>query len=188
MNFLGHFYLSQGDPNLIVGNFIADFVKGNKFTDYPSAISQGIMMHREIDYYTDRHRMVRKGRRRLFADYRHYSGVIIDMFYDHYLANLWADYSMDPLNKFANYIYGVIEENWEYLPPGSQYMFPYMKSGNWLMRYATIEGIGKSLNGMAHRLNNNSGLDNSIHQLHEFYDEFLFEFQEFIIDVKKQFS
>lgn len=188
MNFLGHFYLSQDDPSLVVGNFIADFVKGKQYQDYPAVISEGIMMHREIDYYTDRHSMVRKGRKRLFNEYRHYSGVIIDMYYDHYLASLWEDYSDDSLRTFASQIYKTIEKNWDYLPPGSQYMFPYMKSGNWLLRYATTDGIGKSLNGMAQRLNNNSKLDRAVHQLHEFYDEFLAEFREFILDIKNHFN
>lgn len=188
MNFLGHFYLSNDDPNLIVGNFIADFVKGKKYLDYPSKISEGIMMHREIDYYTDRHSMVRKGRKRLFEKYRHYSGVIIDMYYDHYLASLWSEYSMISLSTFAEHIYNTIEEYWEYLPAKSQFLFPYMKSGNWLVRYATTDGIGQSLTGMSRRLNNNSQLDQSIHQLHEFYDDFEEEFKEFIVEIKQHFN
>ena len=188
MNFLGHFYLAQNDSGLIVGNFIADFVKGKRYLEYPSEISRGIMMHREIDHYTDRHEMVRKGRKRLFQKYRHYSGVIIDMYYDHYLASLWADYSQDPLDSFANKVYKIIEENWQHLPSQSQYMFPYMKSGNWLVRYASTEGIDQSLNGMSRRLNNNSKLDQAVHQLHEFYEDFGDEFKVFIHDIRKQFE
>ena len=188
MNFLGHFYLSKNDPDLIVGNYIADFVKGKKYLEYPVKISEGIMMHREIDHYTDRHAMVRKGRKRLFPKYRHYSGVIIDMYYDHYLASLWPDYSSIPLDKFAAEIYATIDEHWQYLPEQSQYMFPYMKNGNWLLRYASTEGIGQSLDGMSRRLNNNSKLDQAVHQLHEFYDDFEEEFKEFIVELKQRFS
>ena len=188
MNFLGHFYLSKNDPDLIVGNYIADFVKGKKFQDYPSKIAEGIMMHREIDHYTDRHAMVRKGRKRLFGKYRHYSGVIIDMYYDHYLARLWSDYSSVPLGTFADEIYDTLDQNWKYLPEQSQYMFPYMRNGNWLLRYASTHGIDQSLTGMSRRLNNNSKLDQAIHQLHEFYELFEEEFQEFIIEIKNQFS
>ena len=65
MNFLGHFYLSQHDPELLVGNFIADYVKGKRYLDYPPKISEGIMMHRQIDHFTDTHEMVKKGRKRL---------------------------------------------------------------------------------------------------------------------------
>lgn len=188
MNFLGHFYLSQNDPDLIVGNYVADFVKGKKYMDYPPRISEGIMMHREIDQFTDSHQMVRNGRKRLFGKYRHYSGVIIDMYYDHYLASLWENYSNDSLSVFSNRIYHTIEENWQHLPSQSQYMFPYMKSGNWLLRYQTIEGIGQSLTGMSKRLNNNSMLDQAVDELHEFYKEFEVEFKEFIIEIEKRFS
>ena len=187
MNFLGHFYLSQSDPDLIVGNFIADFVKGKKYEDYPAAIAKGIMMHREIDYYTDRHKMVRKGRKRLFNTYRHYSGVIIDMYYDHYLASLWGDYSNESLHDFSGHIYRTIEQSWDVLPPDCQYFFPYMKSGNWLLRYATTDGIGKSLNGMSKRLSHASKLNQAIFQLHEYYDEFRDEFREFIVDIASCF-
>ena len=188
MNFLGHFYLSQDDPDLLIGNYIADFVKGKKYMEYPDKISTGIMMHRHIDYFTDQHRLVKHGRKRLFGKYRHYSGVIIDMYYDHYLASLWQDYSSDSLNAFSTKIYEIIEDNWDHLPERSQFMFPYMKSGNWLLRYASTEGIGQSLNGMSRRLNNNSKLDQAVHQLHEYYDDFREEFQEFIVDIKNQFS
>ena len=188
MNFLGHFYLSQDDSELIIGNFIADHVKGNKYLNYPAGISKGIMMHRNIDHFTDSHQMVRNGRKRLFNKYRHYSGVIIDMYYDHYLANLWSDYSQDSLSAFSNQIYDTIEEYWNHLPPQAQYMFPYMKSGNWLLRYATTEGIGQSLNGMSRRLNNDSKLDQAVSQLHEFYGEFEAEFREFIVEIKNHFG
>jgi len=188
MNFLGHFYLSQKDPELIVGNYIADFVKGKKYNEYPSRISEGIMMHRHIDYYTDRHPLVRNGRKRLFGKYRHYSGVIIDMYYDHYLARLWENYSREPLSVFAQQIYSTLEANWQHLPAQSQYMFPYLKSGNWLLRYASIEGLGKSLTGMSRRLNNNSKLDQAVHELHEFYGDFEEEFKEFIDEIKKYFN
>jgi len=188
VNFLGHFYLSQGDPDLIIGNFIADFVKGKKYLDYPDKISQGIMMHRHIDHFTDSHPLVREGRKRLFDTYRHYSGVIIDMYYDHFLASLWDDYSEDPLNVFAAQIYQTIDAYWDQLPSKSQFLFPYMKSGNWLVRYASTEGIGQSLTGMSRRLNNNSKLDKSVVHLHRYYDEFKEEFREFIVDIKENFE
>lgn len=188
MNFLGHFYLSKNIEELIVGNYIADFVKGKKYLDYPSKISEGIMMHREIDHFTDRHPMVRQGRKRLFDTYRHYSGVIIDMYYDHYLASLWSAYSPDSLTAFSEGIYDTIEKHWDILPSKSQYMFPYMKSGNWLVRYQTVDGIDQSLNGMSRRLNNNSKLDMAATHLKEYYNDFALEFKEFIDEVKMHFD
>ena len=187
MNFLGHFYLSNHDQDLIVGNYIADFVKGKKFNKYPEGIANGIMLHRRIDHYTDRHQMVRNGRKRLFQEFRHYSGVIIDMFYDHYLARFWRNYSSESLESFAIGIYKIIEANWDLLPSQAKYMFPYMKNGNWLVRYASPEGIGQSLTGMSRRLNNNSKLEFAEKSLHEHYDEFKLEFETFIGDVKDNF-
>jgi acyl carrier protein phosphodiesterase len=188
MNFLGHFYLSQHDPALLVGNYIADFVKGKKYLDYPEEISRGIVMHRNIDHFTDQHPMIRKGKKRLFPIYRHYSGVIMDMYYDHFLARNWSAYSSATLVSFSKSVYDTIEEHWEFLPQKSQFMFPYMKSGDWLIRYATIEGLGKSLTGMSRRLNNNSKLELAVDQLSEFYALFQTEFSIFMPELNRQFE
>ncbi|MCK5467827.1 MAG: acyl carrier protein phosphodiesterase, partial [Cyclobacteriaceae bacterium] len=91
-------------------------------------------------------------------------------------------------NTFADRIYKTIEENWKYLPVKSQYLFPYMKNGNWLLRYASTEGIGQSLTGMSKRINHDSKLDEAIHELHQFYDTFKLEFQQFIIEIKSHFD
>lgn len=187
MNFLGHFYLSKGDPELVVGNFIADFVKGKKYQNYQENIARGIIMHRNIDFFTDGHDMVRLGKKRLFPIYRHYSGVIMDMFYDHFLANLWHQFADESLEEFADDIYKIIESYWDVLPERSQFLFPYMKSGNWIVRYQTIEGVGKSLAGMAHRLNNGSKLEHAVDQLNEYYEDIKPEFEIFMNDIEKHF-
>jgi len=187
MNFLGHFYLSKHEPGLLVGNYIADFVKGKKYLDYPESISEGIIMHRNIDHFTDQHPMIRKGRKRLFPIYRHYASVIMDMYYDHYLARYWSNYSSEDLEAFSDSVYNTIEEHWQFLPEKSQFMFPYMKSGNWLLRYTTTEGIGKSLTGMSIRLNNNSKLELAENQLLEYYEDFKSEFEIFMPELKEKF-
>ncbi|NJN27309.1 MAG: DUF479 domain-containing protein [Cyclobacteriaceae bacterium] len=188
MNFLGHFYLSQHEPELIVGNFVADHVKGKKYLDYPAKISEGIMMHRYIDHYTDGHPLVRQGRQRLFDKYRHFSGVIIDMYYDHFLASLWEQYSQYSLATFANTIYNTIEAHLHILPERSKFLFPHMKSGNWLLRYATTEGLGQSLTGMSKRLHHHSKLELATEDLLEYYQEFKEEFEQFIVDIREQFD
>ena len=84
MNFLAHLYLSQNNSNILIGNFIADHIRGNNFSHLSKEIQQGIILHREIDTFTDAHKVVRKSKRRLHERYRHYDGVIIDIFFDHY--------------------------------------------------------------------------------------------------------
>src|SRR5690606_39712177 len=85
MNFLAHIYLSFEDDGITIGNFIADSIRGNRYKHLPERIQQGIMLHRAIDTYTDKHPTVRQSTKRLHQNYSHYSGVIVDIFYDHFL-------------------------------------------------------------------------------------------------------
>lgn len=188
MNFLGHFYLSQNDTGLILGNYIADFVKGKSYRLYPEEVARGILLHRRIDEFTDTHAMVRQGRRRLFEKYRHFGGIIIDMYYDHYLASRWHEYSGSSLTDFADFIYQTIEKNLASLPSQSQYMFTYMKNGNWLMRYRTMEGLDKSLRGMAGRINHPSKLEQANEELQRYYTEYNDEFSLFMTDLVREFG
>ncbi len=187
MNFLGHFYLSKNDTGLILGNYIADFVKGKNYNNYPEHISRGILMHRRIDTFTDSHAMVRQGRKRIFDKYRHFAGIIIDMYYDHFLANRWQEYSNTSLMEYSAFIYSIIEENLHLLPSQSQYMFTYMKNGNWLMRYSTTEGLEKSLRGMAGRISHPSRLEEAREELIAFYPAWETEFLSFMSDLRAEF-
>src|SRR6185312_17177742 len=97
MNFLAHLYLAGEDNELILGNFIADAVKGHAFDKYPAQVAKGILMHRSIDYFSDTHPVYLQTVHRLAPTYHKFSGVITDMFYDHFLASSWSDYSDIPL-------------------------------------------------------------------------------------------
>ena len=88
MNFLAHIYLSGDDDELKIGNFIADSVKGKKFSQFPDQVQKGITLHRKIDSYTDSHPIVRESVLRLFPKYGHYSSVIVDILYDHFFSSL----------------------------------------------------------------------------------------------------
>ena len=102
MNFLAHLYLSGDNPKVKVGNFIGDFVKGKNLKDrFEADIARGIGLHREIDWFTDTHSIVKQSKDRLRPKYRHYSGVIVDIFYDHFLAKNWDRYSKQLLPDFA---------------------------------------------------------------------------------------
>jgi acyl carrier protein phosphodiesterase len=188
MNFLGHFYLSDHEAGLVVGNFIADFVKGSRYKEYPADIARGIVMHREIDTYTDSHPAARISKKRLFAKYRHYSSVIVDLFYDHFLAKNWQNYSKTPLEEYSRQIYQLIELRWDILPPASRYMFPYMKNHDWLVRYAKPEGIDRSLKGLARRTLHPSRMEEAAGDLLAWEQQFEEEFTEFFPDIVKLFK
>lgn len=179
MNFLAHLHLSGNDPNIMVGNFIGDFVKGKKVENYEPRIAKGILLHRAIDYFTDTHQIVAKSKGRLRDKYRHYSGVIVDIFYDHILASNWSQYHKESLEKFANEAYNLVLSYEEILPKKVLYMLPYMMKNNWLVSYASIDGISSVLLGMSRRTKYRSRMEEATKELEEDYDLYKKEFKEF---------
>jgi len=185
MNFLAHLYLSKNNKNILIGNFIADAVKGKKHADYSKEIQAGILLHREIDNYTDNHPIVRKSKRRLHERYNHYDGVIIDILYDHFLAKNWDNYSEIPLEIYANSVYTFLEENKEKFPTKIQHILPYMIEYNWLIAYASLNGIERVLQGMNKRTKGISKMDLAINDLKLFYKEFEKDFTQFFKELEK---
>ena len=92
MNFLAHVFLSGDDFPLAVGNLIADQIKGNEVQNYPLQVQNGIKLHHAIDHFTDTHQIFKECVTELFPIYRHFSRVIIDMDFDHFLAVHWNKY------------------------------------------------------------------------------------------------
>jgi acyl carrier protein phosphodiesterase len=184
LNFLAHIYLSNNIPNIIIGNFIADHIPGNHFTHFHPEIQKGILLHREIDTFTDAHSIVRKSKRRLHPRYRHYKGVIIDIFYDHYLAKNWANYSTIPLADFAQSFYDLLEDNFEILPDKTKHLLPYLIEYNWLYNYQYIEEIQKVLNGMNNRTKQKSQMNLAVEDLRNLHSEFEEDFTVFFEDLR----
>jgi acyl carrier protein phosphodiesterase len=179
MNFLAHIYLSFGDDEITIGNFIADSIRGNKIDHLPTRIQKGILLHREIDTYTDSHVIPKISSKRLHKNYSHYSRVIVDIFYDHFLAKNWINYSDTPLKVYVEHFYDLLEDNYPILPSGVQRMMPYMISDNWIYNYSKMEGIGRVLNGMNRRTKNKSKMNFAILDLEEHYTDFEKEFTSF---------
>jgi acyl carrier protein phosphodiesterase len=177
MNYLAHIYLSGTSDGVIIGNFIADGIKGKKYKKYPQEIQKGILLHRRIDTFTDSHPIVRQSTKRLHKKYSHYSGVIVDILYDHFLAKNWQQYSEQPLAEYVADFYNLLVSNFEILPTRIQRMMPYMISNNWLLNYATISGISNVLEGMNVRTKNISKMNFAVIEL-EFFKE--------LIDYSKQ--
>ncbi|MGM1055683.1 MAG: ACP phosphodiesterase [Bacteroidota bacterium] len=184
MNYLAHIYLSGEDEQLKIGNFIADSVKGRKFIGFPEKVKNGIILHRAIDTFTDSHPIVKKSVHRLFPVYSHYSAVIVDILYDHFLAANWSDYSDVPLEKYVAEFYELLNENFEILPKRVKQFLPYMIRDNWLLNYATIEGIGKILFQMDQRTKNRSQMQLATAELKLYYPEFEEEFRSFFTDLE----
>ncbi len=183
MNFLAHIYLSFDDPEITLGNFFADHIRGNRYKHFPEKVQKGIMLHRAIDTYTDAHPIAKQSSKRLHKNYSHYSRVIVDIYYDHFLAKNWSTYSPVPLKEYVNKFYDLLEENFEILPLGTQRMMPYMITDNWLYNYSNLAGISRVLNGMDRRTKNRSQMNFAIIDLKEHYNAFEQEFTEFFKDL-----
>ena len=151
MNFLAHQYLSGDNHGLRIGNFIGDFVKGNKWKEYPIEIQNGILLHRSIDDFTDNHPIVRESIKILRPKMARYSGIANDIFFDHFLANQWSTFSNFELMNFSEETYQIITKNIELLPERTAYVLQYMQQQNWLYNYQFISGIEKTMNGMSRR-------------------------------------
>ncbi|MGL1887369.1 MAG: acyl carrier protein phosphodiesterase [Reichenbachiella sp.] len=179
---MAHIYLSFDHDMITVGNVIADFVKGNKFNDYERGIKNGILIHREIDSYTDQHSIFLQGKRRL-SEYRHYSGVIMDMFYDHFLSKNWHEYSDEPLQDFTKRNYQLFLKHEHIIPEQANYLIHHMQKGDWLYNYQRIEGIQFALTGLSRRTKFKSGMELATKNLQEDYLLLEEEFRAFFKDI-----
>ena len=184
MNFLAHIYLSGEDEGITIGNFIADGIKGKQYKKYPLQIQKGILLHRGIDSFTDQHPTVRQSTKRLHENYGHYSGVIVDILYDHFLAKNWKNYHSQPLDEYVGEFYEMLRKYFEILPTRIQRMMPYMIADNWLLSYATVEGISNILTQMNRRTKELSKMNLAVIELEQYYTEFETEFTCFFEELK----
>ena len=179
MNFLAHIYLSGEDDFVKIGNFMADSIRGSQYLDYPNSLQKGILLHRHIDSFTDSHPIYRKSKHRLHEKYGHYSGVIMDIAYDHFLAKNWSKYSNEKLEDYAADFYKLMQDNYEILTERTKGMLPYMIGRNWLVSYATIAGLEMILFQMDYKTKHRANMQEAIVELQEFYAEFESEFFQF---------
>ncbi len=185
MNFLAHALLSGTHEPIIVGNFIADHVKGKPDSRFSPEILRGIELHRFIDDFTDKHPVVRQSVGRLKPKYARYSPVIVDMFYDHLLAKHWKTYSDIPLRKFTYGVYKVVLGYYLILPAKTKRILPFMIADDWLAGYSRLSGLAQALQGMARRTSFTSGMETAVHDLQMDYHLFLEEFNTFYPELQK---
>ena len=182
MNFLGHIFLTPDDDELLLGNFIADSVKGNPDNHFPERIADGIRLHRAIDDFTDKHPLVKQGAERFRETQGRYASVVIDVVYDHVLASNWQQFHAEDLNGFTASVYQRLEALSHHFPPQVERYFPYMKQQNWLYNYQFEWGFRKSLEGLDRRSSNPTEMHKAVQVFKQHDDLFLNEFERFIAD------
>lgn len=183
MNFLAHLYLSFDQEHILIGNFIADFVKGKEFEKYSPEIQKGIILHRKIDLFTDQHPIVKQSVKRLQSTQGRYASVLVDVFYDYFLAKNWKNYHIEELDFFAQNTYLSFQKNQEFLPEKLQKILPLMIQNNWLVNYANFEGIDKSLKSLAKRATFESQILNALQDFQNNIEDYAQDFAIFFPDL-----
>jgi acyl carrier protein phosphodiesterase len=179
MNYLAHVYLSGSNDLIKVGNFMADSVKGNQYLNYDKELQFGILLHRHIDSFTDAHPIYRQSKHRLHEKYGHYSGVIMDILYDHFLAKNWEKYSSISLPDFSKNFYEILENNLDLLQEKTKKIVPYLVTQNWFESYASITGIEKILFQMDYKTHHRVAMQEAVVELKYYYKELENEFTLF---------
>jgi acyl carrier protein phosphodiesterase len=179
MNFLAHAHLSGDNDEILFGNFIADAVKGMQWKKYDANIRAGILLHRQIDTYTDRHPVVKRSIGRIRDDYGRYSGIVVDIYYDHFLADGWNSYHPTALRNFSRHVYAVLTKRFLILPDRTKRMLPFLVAQDWLTNYARFSGLEQVFRGMDRRTALLSGMSSAVAGLEKNYEALRNDFNAF---------
>ncbi len=179
MNYLAHFYLSFDNPNLLRGQFMGDFVKGTNYKNYPEQVQQGILLHRFVDFTTDTSPLTENIRDILRPQLGRYSGIALDVYFDHFLARSWNTFHKKTIEEFIEWVYHHLLVENDLMNDEMKYILRYMKKFDWLGRYIEISGIEKTLLEMSKRMPANNTLSVAPKVFREAYFEIEKSFLEF---------
>lgn len=154
MNYLAHVFLSHETPDAVTGALLGDFVKGRAPERWGAAVRHAILLHRAIDRYTDGHAVVCASRALISPERRRFAGILVDIFYDHFLARHWSRFCAQPLTNFTGDIYRLLLPRRASLPERLRHILPYMAADDWLASYAEVSAVDAALNGMTRRFRN----------------------------------
>jgi acyl carrier protein phosphodiesterase len=183
MNFLAHLFLSGTDPELLVGNLLGDFVKGRLAGRFQSGIERGIVLHRRIDSFASRDRHFIQSKRRIDASFGHYRGVLVDIFYDHFLSVHWNEYADVPLPRFLDGAQRIVLKYEEFLPERFLRVVPVIFA-ELLPSYLEVKGIGRALQRMSTRIARPNRLGEGGAELLRHYDGLCEDFRRFLPELQ----
>ena len=185
MNFLFHLHLSGNAPDILTGNLMGDFVKGRISDDYPPCLRAGIELHRRIDSFAQNHPCFQRSRARIAPCYGLWRGVLVDLFYDHFLAAEWEQWSSEPFEAYLKRARGMVEANHRFLPESMREVLPVI-FGELIPSYREVQGIGAALERMARRrVRRPNPLAGGEEELVRHYGEIRDDFRHFMPEVQR---
>lgn len=185
MNYLAHLLLADGSPESLVGGLLGDFAKGLDLAGLPAPMMQALMAHRRIDAFTDAHEFVRRSRARISPKYSRFAGILVDVFYDHFLAVSWTSWSRENLGEFSKRVYAALQIHEALLPTRLAAVLPRMKAEDWLGGYAEIDNIGHALAGLQRRLKRPMELTSALSELRAGYTDLAQDFARFFPELRR---
>lgn len=188
MNYLAHAFLSGNNPQLLVGNFIADHLRGNDFSAYPPGVVEGIKLHRRIDTFTDAHPEFKTAKRLFYRGFEKHSGILVDIYFDHLLASRFGEYSQTTLTDFSRHVYSVYMGHHNLLPNGSQRFLEYVVKNNIYHSYASLAGIEKVLFHLSQRIKHGVQLHDSVPVFNAQLPQIQTAFEAFFNDARLEFG
>lgn len=179
MNFAAHQFLSFENPEIQIGNLLGEIVRGKNFKDYEGDRQKGILLHRQIDSFTDSHPVVKNSSQKFHENYGKYSPVIVDVLYDHILIANWEKYSNEPYEVFVENCYALFRKHFDEFPPRLQFIIKHLLQHDWFRNYTTLEGIGQTLYGISQRSKYPNKISNAVYEYELFKDELHVDFNLF---------
>lgn len=179
MNYLFHLYLSGDDPDLLTGNFMGDFVKGRLGDSYPPRLRRGLELHRSIDSFAQDQPDFNRSRLRLDESFGLYRGIMVDLFYDHFLAVTWSNWSNESLSRYLQRVRRVIERRRPHLPERLQTILPIIFE-DMIPSYLDPDGVGRALARMSRRIKRENPLAGGGAELIRHYQGLSEDFGKFL--------
>lgn len=183
MNFLAHAYLSYGNEELLIGNFIGDEVKGSQYLNYLPGIQKGILLHRQIDFFTDTHPLLLELKNLLRKSNGRYAPIALDILLDHILAKTWSDYHLLPLEVFVKKTLDTLSLYQKYLPQNSNLFLNFAIKTNRIIEYASLQGIYATLEQFGKRIQAFPPLENAISIFQQNESQFFDNFKTFFAEI-----
>ena len=183
MNYLAHLLLAGPEPEALLGALMGDFVKGPLGSQYSPAITRALALHRKVDSFTDAHPVTAASRSRISPQRRRFAGIMVDLFYDHFLARDWAAHASEPIDAFTRRVYALLEQHAPLLPDRLRLIAPRMAKYDWLGSYAEVESIHTALDRMSLRLKRENQLAGAGAELEANYAALEADFRAFFPDL-----
>lgn len=179
MNYLAHIALSGSNSDIIIGNFIGDFIKGDDYNNYPKNFKKGILLHRAIDSFTDSHSITIQSKRRFYKKYPKVGGIITDILYDYFLSLNWRKFYSIELDDFITNTYKTLDTNKSKFPKEMDGLYKHLITNNWFKGYQTQEGTALSLTQVGNKIKYSKDLGLAFEIVNDNFEKFNNEFLEF---------